>query len=80
MKLLFANKQSAYYQVKVRLQRLQKQNNLGRTTIYAPADGTVSLLNVELGESFRNATNGGTEILRIANLNNMEVEVDVNEK
>ena len=58
----------------------EAKDNLGRTTIYAPADGTISLLNVELGERVLGTQQmAGTEILRIANLNNMEVEVDVNE-
>jgi len=53
---------------------------LGRTTIYAPADGTISMLNVELGERVLGTQQmAGTELLRVANLNNMEVEVDVNE-
>jgi HlyD family secretion protein len=48
--------------------------------IYAPADGTISMLNVELGERVLGTQQmTGTEILRIANLNTMEVEVDVNE-
>jgi HlyD family secretion protein len=51
-----------------------------RTVIYAPADGTISMLNVELGERVLGTQQmTGTEILRVANLNNMEVEVDVNE-
>ena len=42
--------------------------------------GTISLLNVELGERVVGTQQmAGTEILRVANLNNMEVEVDVNE-
>ena len=76
-----ANKQSAYYQVQSASATVtEAKDNLGRTTIYAPADGTVSLLNVELGERVLGTQQmAGTEILRIANLNNMEVEVDVNE-
>ena len=76
-----ANKQSAYYQVQSASATVtEAKDNLGRTTIYAPADGTVSLLNVELGERVLGTQHmAGTEILRIANLNNMEVEVDVNE-
>jgi HlyD family secretion protein len=58
----------------------EAKDNLGRTTIYAPADGTISMLNVELGERVLGTQQmTGTEILRVANLNNMEVEVDVNE-
>jgi HlyD family secretion protein len=43
-------------------------------------NGTISLLSVELGERVVGTQQmTGTEILRVANLNNMEVEVDVNE-
>jgi HlyD family secretion protein len=42
--------------------------------------GTISKLSVELGERVvGTAMMAGTEIVRVANLNNMEVEVDVNE-
>src|SRR5690606_32441787 len=76
-----ANKQSAYYNVQSASATLtEAKDNLGRTTIYAPADGTISLLSVELGERVLGTQQmTGTEILRVANLNNMEVEVDVNE-
>ncbi len=58
----------------------EARNNLNKTTIYAPVSGTISLLNVELGERVVGTIQmQGTEILRIANLNNMEVQVDVNE-
>jgi HlyD family secretion protein len=54
--------------------------NLRKTTIYAPMNGTVSKLNVELGERVVGTSQmAGTELLRIANLNNMEVRVNVNE-
>ncbi|RAJ95447.1 HlyD family secretion protein [Larkinella arboricola] len=54
--------------------------NLRKTTIYAPVNGTVSKLNVELGERVVGTSQmAGTEMLRIANLNNMEVRVNVNE-
>jgi len=76
-----AAKQSAYYNVQSALATVnESKDNLGRTTIYAPADGTISVLNVELGERVLGTQQmAGTEILRVANLNNMEVEVDVNE-
>jgi len=76
-----ASKQSAYYNVESASASLtEAKDNLGRTTIYAPADGTISLLSIELGERVLGTQQmTGTEILRIANLNNMEVEVDVNE-
>lgn len=76
-----ANKQSAYYNVQsANASVVEAKDNLGRTTIYAPADGTISALNVELGEKILGTQQmAGTELLRVANLNNMEVEVDVNE-
>lgn len=54
--------------------------NLNKTSIYAPVDGTISKLSKEKGERVV-GTNmmEGTEILRIANLNEMEVSVDVSE-
>lgn len=76
-----ATKQSAYYNVQSATATVNEaRDNLGRTLIYAPADGTISVLNVELGERVLGTQQmAGTEILRVANLNNMEVEVDVNE-
>ena len=54
--------------------------DLGRTTILAPMDGVVSLLNVKKGEKVAgNSFNVGTEILRIADMNSIEVRVDVGE-
>ena len=76
-----ASKQNAYYAVQSASATVNEaKDNLGRTIIYAPADGTISVLNVELGERVLGTQQmAGTEILRVANLNNMEVEVDVNE-
>lgn len=76
-----ATKQSAYYNVESASASVtEARDNLGRTTIYSPADGTISVLNVELGERVLGTQQmAGTELLRVANLNNMEVEVDVNE-
>ncbi|RKS99083.1 efflux RND transporter periplasmic adaptor subunit [Flavobacterium sp. 123] len=76
-----ATKQTAYFNVQSASASVNEaKDNLGRTIIYAPADGTVSVLNVELGERVLGTQQmAGTEILRVANLNNMEVEVDVNE-
>lgn len=54
--------------------------DLGRTTLVAPMDGVVSLLNVKKGEKVAgNSFNVGTEILRIANMDKIEVRVDVGE-
>ncbi|MDQ6472685.1 efflux RND transporter periplasmic adaptor subunit [Flavobacterium sp. LHD-80] len=76
-----ATKQSSYYNVQSASASVtEARDNLGRTTIYSPADGTISVLNVELGERVLGTQQmAGTELLRVANLNNMEVEVDVNE-
>lgn len=76
-----ATKQSAYYNVQSASATVNEaKDNLGRTTIYSPADGTISSLGVELGERVLGTQQmTGTELLRVANLNNMEVEVDVNE-
>jgi len=76
-----ANKQTAYYNVQSASASVKEaKDNLGRTTIYSPNDGTISKLSVELGERILGTQQmAGTELLRVANLNNMEVEVDVNE-
>ena len=76
-----ANRQSAYYSVQSAGATVNEaMDNLNRTTIYAPMSGTISKLDVELGERVVGTQQmAGTEILRVANLNNMEVEIDVNE-
>jgi HlyD family secretion protein len=76
-----ANVQSVYYSVQSAAANVkQSRDNLSRTSIYAPMSGTISLLAAELGERVvGTAQMAGTEILRVANLSNMEVEVDVNE-
>lgn len=58
----------------------ESRENLNRTSIYAPVAGTVSKLSKEKGERVV-GTNmmEGTEIMRLANLNEMEVSVDVSE-
>jgi len=54
--------------------------NLAKTTIYAPVDGVVSKLSIELGDRILGTSQmAGTEIMRISNLSSMEVNVDVNE-
>ncbi|MCE7043360.1 efflux RND transporter periplasmic adaptor subunit [Dyadobacter sp. CY312] len=54
--------------------------NLRKTTIFAPVSGIISLLNVEVGERVVGTSQmAGTEMMRIANLSNMEVRVNVNE-
>jgi HlyD family secretion protein len=56
------------------------RTSLNRTTILAPESGIISLLNIEKGERVVGTIQmTGTEIMRIANLNAMEVRVDVSE-
>jgi HlyD family secretion protein len=76
-----ANFKAAQYQVEnaeARLEEAQKQ--LNKTSIYAPMDGTISMLSVEAGERVVGTSQmAGTEMMRIARLDQMELEVDVNE-
>lgn len=76
-----ANVRAAQYNIQSAEASLRDANeNLRKTTIYAPVTGTVSKLNVESGERVVGTSQmAGTEIMRIANLNNMEVRVNVNE-
>lgn len=58
----------------------EAQKNLGRTEIYSPVAGTISKLNFEQGERVVGTSQmAGSEIMIIADLNEMEVIVDVNE-
>jgi len=58
----------------------QARDQLSKTTIYSPIDGTVTILNSKLGERLV-ATNqfAGTEVMRVADLSHMQAVVDVNE-
>src|SRR5213596_3920238 len=58
----------------------QARDQLSKTTIYSPIDGTITILNSKLGE--RLVATGqfvGTEVMRVADLGHMEARVDVNE-
>mgnify|MGYP006160005325 FL=1 len=58
----------------------EAEENLDKTSIYAPVEGTISMLNVELGERVVGTGQmSGTELLRLADLSAMEVAVEVNE-
>jgi len=76
-----AAKENAYYQVQsASATVMEAKDQLGRTSIFAPADGTISGLTVELGERVLGTQQmAGTTMMNVANLSNMEVEVDVNE-
>ena len=58
--------EAARYSVKISEARLsESQEQLSKTNIYAPMDGTISILNVELGERVVGTTQfAGTEMMR----------------
>jgi HlyD family secretion protein len=76
-----ASVQSARANVQNAQASLQRANtDLGRTAIVAPMDGVISLLNVKKGEKVAgNSFNVGTEMLRIADMDKIEIRVDVGE-
>lgn len=54
--------------------------NLNKTTVFAPMDGTISKLPVELAERVLGSNfSPGTEMLTVADLNKMEATVNVDE-
>ncbi len=58
----------------------QARDQLSKTTIYSPIDGTVTVLNSKLGERLvATGQFAGTEVMRVADLSHMEARVDVNE-
>jgi len=58
----------------------QSRDSLAKTTIYSPVAGSISSLSSEVGERVVGTGSfAGTEIMRLANLDNMEVRVKVNE-
>lgn len=73
--------QSAKYNVESASASLKEaEENLVKTTIYAPMDGIISKMSVEKGERVVGTSQmAGTEMFRIANFDHMEVLVDVNE-
>lgn len=75
------NVKAAEYSVQSSKASLEEiQTSLNRTSIFAPMSGTVSQLSVEQGERVVGTIQmTGTEMMRIANLNAMEVRVEVSE-
>src|ERR671937_202110 len=58
----------------------QARDQLSKTTIYSPIDGTVTVLNSKLGERLvATGQFAGTEVMRVADLSHMEARADVNE-
>jgi len=80
-KIAQANLSSSQFAVQSSEASLKEANeNLRKTQIFSPISGIVTKLNIEKGERVvGTAQMTGTEIMRIANLNNMEVKIDVNE-
>src|SRR3984893_6612082 len=76
-----ASYESALHQIDVARSNLdQNQDLLNKCVIYSPMDGTVSVLNSEIGERVVSTGDfAGTEVMRVANLGSMEARVDVNE-
>ncbi|CAG5071344.1 Macrolide export protein MacA [Dyadobacter sp. CECT 9623] len=76
-----ANVSAALYNIKSAEAGMRDAaENLRKTSIFAPVSGIISLLNVEAGERVVGTSQmAGTEMMRIANLANMEVRVNVNE-
>jgi HlyD family secretion protein len=58
----------------------QARDQLSKTTVYSPIDGTITMLNSKLGERIvATGQFAGTEVMRVADLGHMEGRVDVNE-
>lgn len=81
MRELEANFQAALSQIQEGEMLLtEARDKLSRATIYAPMDGTISVMTAETGE--RVVGTGqfeGTEIMRVADLENMELRIEVSE-
>ncbi len=80
-KMAKADVEAARFAVKSSEASLKEtEENLIKTSVYAPMPGTISRLNVEKGERVVGTElMSGTELMRIADLNRMEVMVEVNE-
>jgi HlyD family secretion protein len=58
----------------------EKEEDLAKTAIYSPLTGTISKLNVELGERvLGSGFSQGTNLMTVSNLNDMEAVVEVDE-
>ncbi len=58
----------------------QAKDELDKTTVVAPIDGSISALDNELGERVAGTGQyGGAEVMRVADLSNMELRVNINE-
>ena len=79
--MLDASHEASKYSVQIAEARLKEsREQLAKTSIYSPMDGTISILSVELGERVVGTSQmTGTEMMRVAKLDQMELVVDVNE-
>jgi HlyD family secretion protein len=75
------NSEGQQFSIKSAEASLKELNtSLNRTTIKAPMTGIISSLSIEKGERVVGTIQmAGTEIMRISNLNNMEMQVNVSE-
>lgn len=73
--------EAATYAVRSSEARLREaEEQVSKTVIYSPMDGTISKLDVELGERVVGTSQmAGTEMMRVARLDQMEIEINVNE-
>ncbi len=73
--------EASRYNVQSAEARLQEaKDNLRKTRIYAPINGTISKLSVEAGERVVGTRQmEGTELMRVADMNRMQMMVEVNE-
>ncbi len=77
-KALYEAQQSSVLQSKASVK--EAADKLSKTSIYAPMNGTISQLNVELGERvLGSGFSQGTNIMTVSDLNNMEATVEVDE-
>ncbi len=80
-KVALSEVQAARYSVKSAESSVRESaENLTKTKIFSPINGTVSKLNVEKGEKVVGTNQfAGTELMTVADLATMEVKVEVNE-
>jgi HlyD family secretion protein len=73
--------EAATYQIeRQEMQLREASDKLAKASIFSPITGTVTRLNSEIGDRVVGTGQfAGTEILRVADLNNMEVRVEVSE-
>lgn len=80
-KIAQADLDAAKYSVESAQARLREfREQLRKTVLYAPISGTISQLDIELGERVTgNELQAGTTVMKVARLDQMELEVEVSE-